>query len=71
MTSARIVKAQIEKTTLGEIAEYIREVHIYLYLCVYTLRRINIYMYIYIYIEKTTLGEIAEYIREVYIYTYI
>jgi DNA-directed RNA polymerase III subunit RPC1 len=27
MTSARIVKAQIEKTTLGEIAEYIREVH--------------------------------------------
>ena len=26
-TSARIVKAQIEKTTLGEIAEYIREVY--------------------------------------------
>lgn len=26
-TSARIVKARIEKTTLGEIAEYIREVH--------------------------------------------
>ena len=26
-TSARIVKAQIEKTTLGEIAEYVREVH--------------------------------------------
>merc|ERR1712196_177550 len=27
MTSARIVKAQIEKTTLGEIAKYIKEVH--------------------------------------------
>ena len=27
MTSARIVKAQIEKTTLGEIAQYIKEVH--------------------------------------------
>jgi DNA-directed RNA polymerase III subunit RPC1 len=27
MTSARIVKAKIEKTTLGEIAEYIKEVH--------------------------------------------
>jgi DNA-directed RNA polymerase III subunit RPC1 len=27
MTSARIVKAQIEKTTLGEIAMYIKEVH--------------------------------------------
>jgi DNA-directed RNA polymerase III subunit RPC1 len=26
-TSARIVKAQIEKTTLGEVAEYIEEVH--------------------------------------------
>lgn len=27
MTSARIVKAQIEKTTLGEVAEYIKEVN--------------------------------------------
>ena len=27
MTSARIVKAQIEKTHLGEISEYIKEVH--------------------------------------------
>ena len=27
MTSARIVKAQIEKTTLGEISHYIKEVH--------------------------------------------
>ena len=27
MTSARIVKAQIEKTTLGEIVHYIKEVH--------------------------------------------
>jgi hypothetical protein len=27
--SARIVKAQIEKTTLGEICEYIREVCVY------------------------------------------
>ena len=28
MTSARIVKAQIEKTTLGEVAQYIKEVHL-------------------------------------------
>jgi DNA-directed RNA polymerase III subunit RPC1 len=27
ITSARIVKAQIEKTTLGEICEYIKEIH--------------------------------------------
>ena len=27
ITSARIVKSQIEKTTLGEISQYIKEVH--------------------------------------------